>query len=113
MPLALRPDATLEEDETGELLDRYRPHYWLGGHIHNLPYVSGNVWRAQSGKTTVLIRGQVMNANFRITSSSTFIQDKPFGRRLAARKKNEIPSQRVVNGLAITKVLPGNSLSGF
>jgi hypothetical protein len=54
-----------------------------------------------------------MNANFRITSSSTFIQDKPFGRRLAERKKNEIPSQRVVNGLAITKVLPGNSLSGF
>ncbi len=64
VPPPLRPDATWEEDEAGELLDRYRPHYWLSGHIHNLPYVSGNTWRAQFGKTMVLIPGQVMTAQF-------------------------------------------------
>ena len=47
-----------------KLLDRYLPDYWLGGHIHNVPYVSGNTWRSQFGKITVLIPGQVMNAQF-------------------------------------------------
>ncbi len=51
VPPPLRPDATWEEDEAGELLDRYRPDYWLSGHIHNLRYASGNTWRAQFGKT--------------------------------------------------------------
>ncbi len=64
VPPPLRPDATWEEDEAGELLDRYRPDYRLSGHIDNLPYVSGNTWRAQFGKTSVLIPGQVMNVQF-------------------------------------------------
>jgi hypothetical protein len=45
VPPRLRPDATWEEDEAGELLDRYRPDYWLSGHIHNLPYMALKIFQ--------------------------------------------------------------------
>ena len=99
VPPPLRPDATWEEDEAGELLDRYRPDYWLSGHIHNLPYVSGNTWRAQFGKTMVLIPGQVMTAQFPNHITLDLYSGKPLGRRPAERKKNEIRSRRLADQL--------------
>jgi hypothetical protein len=53
-----------EEIEAGELLNTYQPDFFISGHIHNLPYQTGNSWRKQVNRTLVIIPGQQPSASF-------------------------------------------------
>ena len=62
VPPPLRASSTDEENEALGLIKTYRPDYFISGHIHDLPYQSGNSWRNSIGQTVVITPGQVLDA---------------------------------------------------
>jgi hypothetical protein len=48
---------TGEEIEALELLNTYRPDFFISGHIHDLPYQPGNTWHRKFGDTVVITPG--------------------------------------------------------
>jgi hypothetical protein len=53
-----------EESEATELLVPYRPDYFVSGHDHAFPYVSGQSWNQKLGKVSVLVPGQLLRMPF-------------------------------------------------
>jgi len=56
--------ATGEELEASELLMTYRPDYFVSGHDHAFPYVSGQSWNQKLGEVSLLVPGQLLSAPF-------------------------------------------------
>jgi hypothetical protein len=62
-PPLLEPSEPSEQ-EAGLLLAEYRPDFWLGGHVHDLPYKLGGKWSHELGTTIVLTPGQILEASW-------------------------------------------------
>src|ERR1700686_3358725 len=54
------PIVSGEESEASDLLLTYRPDYFVCGHDHEFPYVSGQSWRQNVGEVGVLVPGQLL-----------------------------------------------------
>jgi hypothetical protein len=46
------------------LLAEYLPHFWLSGHLHDLPYKLGGKWCHELGTTIVFTPGQILEASW-------------------------------------------------
>lgn len=53
-----------EESEAAALLITYRPDFFVCGHTHAYPYLSGNSWAQKIGGVNLLIPGQLLRAPF-------------------------------------------------
>ena len=53
-----------EESEAAELLETYRPDYFVSGHNHAFPYTSGQSWSQRTNGVCVLVPGQLLQAPF-------------------------------------------------
>jgi DNA repair exonuclease SbcCD nuclease subunit len=53
-----------EEAEAADLLSAYRPDYFVSGHDHSFPYVSGQSWRQNICGLCVLVPGQLPSAPY-------------------------------------------------
>jgi predicted phosphohydrolase len=51
-----------EEREAREILETYRPDYFISGHIHQLPYLPGNSWVREIGGVKLIAPGQLLGA---------------------------------------------------
>jgi hypothetical protein len=58
------PGVSGEKSEASALLLTYRPDYFVCGHDHEFPYVSGQSWRENVGGVCVLVPGQVLCAPY-------------------------------------------------
>ena len=58
------PGVSGEEAEASDLLLTYRPDYFVSGHDHQFPYVSGQSWRQKVGEVCVLVPGQLLSAPY-------------------------------------------------
>ena len=58
------PGSTAEECEAMELLQTYRPEYFVCGHSHQFPYFAGNSWALKIGEVNVFVPGQLLRAPF-------------------------------------------------
>jgi len=56
------PDALDEVAEAADLLQFYRPEYFISGHSHQFPYFVGNSWVQKIAEATVLVPGQLLGA---------------------------------------------------
>ncbi len=56
--------STGEELEAAEILAAYKPDYFVSGHDHAFPYLSGQGWKQKLGKVTLLVSGQLLTAPF-------------------------------------------------
>jgi hypothetical protein len=56
-------DARGEEREAAELLASYHPDYFVSGHEHAFPYMSGQSWNQAVNGVRVLIPGQLLRAS--------------------------------------------------
>jgi Icc-related predicted phosphoesterase len=62
-PIAF-PGSTKEEVEAAEILQTYRPDYFVSGHSHQFPYFPGNSWAQVVNGVHVLVPGQLLRAPF-------------------------------------------------
>jgi hypothetical protein len=62
VPPRTYPDALGEVAEAAELLQFYRPEYFISGHSHQFPYFAGNSWAEKIGEVEVLVPGQLLGA---------------------------------------------------
>jgi Calcineurin-like phosphoesterase len=51
-----------EELEASALLAAYRPDYFVSGHDHAFPYISGQSWSLKLGGSRLLVPGQLLSA---------------------------------------------------
>ena len=58
------PGSTGEEREAAELLQTYRPKYFISGHSHQYPYMEGSSWTQMINGVQVLVPGQLWTAAF-------------------------------------------------
>jgi hypothetical protein len=58
------PASTSEEREAAELLQAYRPEYFVSGHRHQFPYFAGRNWAQTINGVWVLVPGQLLAAPF-------------------------------------------------
>jgi hypothetical protein len=58
------PGVSGEKSEASDLLLTYRPNYFVCGHDHEFPYVSGQSWRQNVGEVCVLVPGQLLSAPY-------------------------------------------------
>lgn len=61
MDLAVRSG---EESEASALLMTYQPDFFVSGHTHAYPYLSGNSWMQNIAGVRVLVPGQLLGAPF-------------------------------------------------
>jgi Calcineurin-like phosphoesterase len=64
VPPIAYPGSTYEEAEAAELLQIYRPNFFVSGHSHQFPYFRGSTWSQRIGGVTVLVPGQLLSASF-------------------------------------------------
>jgi Icc-related predicted phosphoesterase len=62
VPPNIGPKVSGEEREAAEIFAEYQPDYFLGGHIHQLPYLGVNSAVQRIGQSTLLVPGQLLNA---------------------------------------------------
>ena len=55
---------TGEKTEAAELLQIYRPEYFISGHSHQFPYFVGSSWAQRIDGVNVLVPGQLLSAPF-------------------------------------------------
>jgi hypothetical protein len=58
------PESTKEEAEAADLLQTYRPEYFISGHSHQFPYLPGSGWAQIVNGVNVLVPGQLLSAPF-------------------------------------------------
>ncbi|MBV8225887.1 MAG: hypothetical protein JO232_11960 [Verrucomicrobia bacterium] len=58
------PGSTYEELEAANLLQSYRPEYFISGHSHRFPYFPGSSWAQIVNGVNVLVPGQLLSASF-------------------------------------------------
>jgi Icc-related predicted phosphoesterase len=51
-----------EESEAAELLETYRPDYFVSGHDHGFPYTTGQSWNQRLSESRLLVPGQLLSA---------------------------------------------------
>jgi predicted MPP superfamily phosphohydrolase len=56
--------ASGEELEAAGLLETYRPDYFVSGHNHSFPYITGQSWNQKLGDSRLLVPGQLLGALF-------------------------------------------------
>jgi hypothetical protein len=61
VPAKSGPGVSGEEAEAADLLSTYRPDYFVSGHDHSFPYVSGQSWRQNVGEVCLLVPGQILS----------------------------------------------------
>lgn len=64
VPPSLDPAVSCEESEAVSLLMRYRPDFFVSGHTHAFPYLTGNSWAQNIAGVNVLVPGQLLGAPF-------------------------------------------------
>jgi len=64
IPPIAYPKSTKEEAEAAELLQFYRPDYFVAGHSHRLPYSPCGGWAQTIDGVKVLVSGQLLSAPF-------------------------------------------------
>jgi Calcineurin-like phosphoesterase len=64
IPPLTYPGSGKEGAEAAELLQVYRPDYFVSGHSHQFPYFPGSTWSQRIDRVTVLTPGQLMSAPF-------------------------------------------------
>jgi hypothetical protein len=57
VPPRTYPGSTGEVVEAADLLQVYRPEYFISGHSHQFPYSTGNSWAQKMGEVNVLVSG--------------------------------------------------------
>jgi len=62
VPPKTYPDALGEVAEAADLLQLYRPEYFISGHSHQFPYFIGNGWAQKIGEVKVFVPGQLLGA---------------------------------------------------
>jgi hypothetical protein len=53
-----------EEREAAELLMAYRSEYFVSGHEHQFPYISGHRWKLGFEETALFVPGQLLKADY-------------------------------------------------
>jgi Calcineurin-like phosphoesterase len=56
------PQSAKEETEAAELLQIYRPEYFISGHSHQFPYFPSSSWAQIVNGVNVLVPGQLLTA---------------------------------------------------
>ena len=56
--------ASGEELEAAGLLAAYHPEFFVSGRDHPFPYTSGQSWNQKTGKSRLLVPGQLLSAPF-------------------------------------------------
>ena len=64
VPPSIHAGASGEETDALALLVGYLPDFFVSGHIHTYPYLSGNSWAQKIGGVNVLVPGQILRAAF-------------------------------------------------
>jgi predicted phosphodiesterase len=64
VPPMAYPGSTGEERVAAQLLQTYRPEYFVSGHSHQFPYLDGNSWAQTINGVQVLVPGQLVDAAF-------------------------------------------------
>jgi hypothetical protein len=64
IPPIAYPGSTREETEAAELLQIYRPEYFVSGHSHQFPFFPGGSWTQSVNGVNVLVPGQLLTAPF-------------------------------------------------
>ena len=64
VPPRAYPGTTGEEREAAELLGTYRPEYFVSGHSHQYPYLTGSDWAQTVNGVRVFVPGQLLDAAF-------------------------------------------------
>jgi Calcineurin-like phosphoesterase len=64
VPPKTYPGSTAAECEAAELLQIYRPEYFISGHSHQFPYFAGSSWAQSINGVHVLVPGQLLAAPF-------------------------------------------------
>ena len=64
VPPRAYPGSSGEEREAAELLQAYRPEYFVSGHSHQYPYLEGSSWAQTINGMRVLVPGQLLTAAF-------------------------------------------------
>jgi predicted phosphodiesterase len=62
VPPRTYPGSTGEEREAAELLQTYRPEYFISGHSHQFPYFAGSSWAQRINGVHALVPGQLLAA---------------------------------------------------
>ena len=86
VPAKSGPGVSGEESEAADLLSTYRPDYFVSGHDHSFPYVSGQSWRQNVGEVCLLVPGHLFPAPYpnyikldTITGESSWHTDRETG----------------------------------
>jgi len=64
VPPSTAPGCSGDESEAADLLLEYRPDYFVSGHRHQYPYLSGTNWSQRISGVLVLVPGQLLRAPF-------------------------------------------------
>ena len=64
VPPSLDAAASGEESEAAALLMIYRPNFFVSGHTHAFPYLTGSSWSQNIAGVNVLVPGQLLGAPF-------------------------------------------------
>jgi hypothetical protein len=62
VPAKIGAGVSGEESEAAELLETYRPDYFVSGHNHAFPYASVQSWNQKMGESRLLVPGQLLRA---------------------------------------------------
>ena len=64
VPPKIGSNASGEESEAAALLTAYRADYFVAGHVHAYPCMSGHSWNQRLGEMRLLVPAQLLSAPF-------------------------------------------------